>query len=599
MSTTFLILLLFLCVIIIIGLGSGFYLFKGKTEETTPTITVDDVSVESETPSGNTEMYTYDELSKNVKINVTWSNGPDFDDVTNLYFTRTKGSVTDKKETDAQGRTSNSNGNKIVYIQKAGEDMRGQHTIKVTYKLRGQTQENELTSFVANISEDQLTLTKDSLKPIPVTYSPATVPFSADVETKKTTVTLNPEPSGFGSLYFIPSGANNAIKIKRISDGKFLKHNASFQASGDTFYAQSAANNRNRISTTDTDEGKLLTAVGPTLKKYKDMNIEERTKSLFTFTFSPTPTPTPTPPPPPPTPFSFDLCTSDWNKLIQECKNVSTCKAVGQQDNGCWHELKADPTTAQLNSYKPLLQKKHDYGLFYLGEAGCNVNIKNVGAACLSNSKCTGVGKQSNNCWHTLQNSGSTKKLLTGYTEFKRPKDLEYQACTNDQTYIKAACDADPNCKSIGQQTNGCWHLLPRDPNVDDYNNYKKPILRKANSYGKYSYYLGEGGCHNNRQSVVNDCNNNTDCTFAGQQSNGCWHLLSGKPSGNIIDTSGYSNKYNRKPSGNISNLDDKDAQCYLDRYPDLQNAFGPNNTSAAKTHWINHGKGEKRNPLC
>ena len=287
MSTAFLILLLFLCVIIIIGLGSGFYLFKGKTEETTPTITVDDVSVESETPSGNTEMYTYDELSKNVKINVTWSNGPDFDDVTNLYFTRTKGSVTDKKETDAQGRTSNSNGNKIVYIQKAGEDMRGQHTIKVTYKLRGQTQENELTSFVANISEDQLTLTKDSLKPTPVTYSPATVPFSADVETKKTTVTLNPEPSGFGSLYFIPSGANNAIKIKRISDGKFLKHNASFQASGDTFYAQSAANNRNRISTTDTDEGKLLTAVGPTLKKYKDMNIEERTKSLFTFTFSP------------------------------------------------------------------------------------------------------------------------------------------------------------------------------------------------------------------------------------------------------------------------------------------------------------------------
>jgi hypothetical protein len=287
MSTAFLILLLFLCVIIIIGLGSGFYLFKGKTEEITPTITVDDVSVESETPSGNTEMYTYDKLSKNIKINVTWSNGPDFDDVTNFYFTRTKGSVTDKKETDAQGRTSNSNGNKIVYIQKAGEDMRGQHTIKVTYKLRGQTQEKELTSFVANISEDQLTLTKDSLKPIPVTYSPATVPFSADVETKKTMVTLNPEPSGFGSLYFIPSGANNAIKIKRISDGKFLKHNASFQASGDTFYAQSDANNRNRISTTDTDEGKLLTAVGPTLKKYKDMNIKERTKSLFTFTFSP------------------------------------------------------------------------------------------------------------------------------------------------------------------------------------------------------------------------------------------------------------------------------------------------------------------------
>ena len=293
MSTTFLILLLILCLILIIGLGLGFYFFQGKTEETMPTITVDDVSVESETPSGNTEMYTYDELSKDVKINITWSNGPDFDDVTNLYFTRTKGSVTDKKEADTRGRTSNSKGNKIVYIQKAGEDMRGQHTIKVTYKLRGQTQEKELTSFVANVSEDQLTLAKDSLKPVVVSYSPATVPFSSDVETQKTMVTLNPEPSGFGSLYFIPSGANNAIKIKRMSDGKFLKHDASFQASGDTFYVQSATGNRNRISTTDTDEGKLLTTVGPSLKKYTDMNPEERTKSLFTLTFSPATAPSP------------------------------------------------------------------------------------------------------------------------------------------------------------------------------------------------------------------------------------------------------------------------------------------------------------------
>jgi hypothetical protein len=48
-----------------------------------------------------------------------------------------------------------------------------------------------------------------------------------------------------------------------------------------------------------------------------------------------------------------------------------------------------------------------------------------------------------------------------------------------------------------------------------------------------------------------------------------------------------------------VEKLGDKDAQCYLDRYPDLQKAFGPNNTSAARTHWINHGKGEKRNPLC
>ncbi len=70
-----------------------------------------------------------------------------------------------------------------------------------------------------------------------------------------------------------------------------------------------------------------------------------------------------------------------------------------------------------------------------------------------------------------------------------------------------------------------------------------------------------------------------------------------------IDDDFGRSRRGNAAPPtmdvSNISNLDDKDAQCYLDRYPDLQKAFGPNNTSAAKTHWITHGKEEKRNPLC
>ncbi|MBU2219955.1 hypothetical protein KJ665_02310, partial [Patescibacteria group bacterium] len=38
------------------------------------------------------------------------------------------------------------------------------------------------------------------------------------------------------------------------------------------------------------------------------------------------------------------------------------------------------------------------------------------------------------------------------------------------------------------------------------------------------------------------------------------------------------------------SNLTDAQAQCYLDRYADLRNAFGANNISAAKQHWLNHG---------
>jgi hypothetical protein len=281
------ILLLCCCIILLIG-GFGFFLFKtSEEEEGTPTITLDDVTVEAEVEEeSTTENYTYDELSKNIKLNIKWSNGSDFDDVTNVYFTRTHGDKTEKKETDANGRKSNTTGNKIQFVQKPGEDMRGEHTIKVTYKLKGQTQEKVMTTFQTNISDDQLTLAADSVSPVSVSYSPATVPFSTEVETQKTAATLNPNPSGFGALFFIPSGTNNAIKIKRVSDGKFLTHSATWGATGGVFYVQSSTGDKRRISTTATDDGKLLTSVGPALKNYTDMNPEERQKSLFTISFA-------------------------------------------------------------------------------------------------------------------------------------------------------------------------------------------------------------------------------------------------------------------------------------------------------------------------
>ena len=289
MDTTavLIILLLCCCIILLIG-GFGFFLSKTPEKKSTPTITLDGVTVEAEVEEeSTTENYTYDELSKNIKLNIKWSNGSDFDDVTNVYFTRTHGDKTEKKETDANGRKSNTTGNKIQFVQKPGEDMRGEHTIKVTYKLRGQTQEKVMTTFQTNISDDQLTLAADSVSPVSVSYSPATVPFSTEVETQKTTTTLNPNPSGFGALFFIPSGTNNAIKIKRVSDGKFLTHSATWGATGGVFYVQSSTGDKRRISTTTTDDGKLLTSVGPALKNYTDMNPEERQKSLFILSFSP------------------------------------------------------------------------------------------------------------------------------------------------------------------------------------------------------------------------------------------------------------------------------------------------------------------------
>ena len=152
------ILLLCCCIVLLIG-GFGFFLLKRPGEGSTPTITLENVTVEAEAEEeSTTEYYTYDELSKNIKLNIKWSNGSDFDDVTNVYFTRTHGDKTEKKETDANGRKSNTTGNKILFVQKPGEDMRGEHTIKVTYKLKGQTQEKVMTSFKTNISDDQLTL---------------------------------------------------------------------------------------------------------------------------------------------------------------------------------------------------------------------------------------------------------------------------------------------------------------------------------------------------------------------------------------------------------------------------------------------------------
>lgn len=120
---------------ILVG-GLGFFILKTPTEKGTPSIILDGVTVEADRAS-TTENYTYDELSKNIKLNIKWSNGSDFDDVTNVYFTRTHGTNTEKKETDANGRKSNTTGNKIQFVQKPGEDMRGKHSIKVTYKLKG------------------------------------------------------------------------------------------------------------------------------------------------------------------------------------------------------------------------------------------------------------------------------------------------------------------------------------------------------------------------------------------------------------------------------------------------------------------------------
>jgi hypothetical protein len=47
------------------------------------------------------------------------------------------------------------------------------------------------------------------------------------------------------------------------------------------------------------------------------------------------------------------------------------------------------------------------------------------------------------------------------------------------------------------------------------------------------------------------------------------------------------------------ASITDQEAQCYLNRYPDLQVSFGATNIAAAKTHWIQNGRNEGRDMTC
>ena len=166
MEAAILLIVLLSCSIFLLLGGLGIFILKPSRKDVTPTptITIEGITVQAENNlSTTTEYYTYADLSKNIKINITWSNGGDFEDVTNVYFTRTHGTNTEKKETDASGRTSNTTGNKIEFVQKTDEDMRGKHSIKVTYKLRGQTAEKDMTTFEVDVTDDQITLAADTL----------------------------------------------------------------------------------------------------------------------------------------------------------------------------------------------------------------------------------------------------------------------------------------------------------------------------------------------------------------------------------------------------------------------------------------------------
>jgi hypothetical protein len=108
---------------------------------------------------------------------------------------------------------------------------------------------------------------------------------------------------------------------------------------------------------------------------------------------------------------SYD-CTGDWNSQITKCTNESSCKAIGQHANGCWQKFAGGEWNPNIyatylngDSSRMVLQKNTAFKQFFLGEGGC-ADEQTAKTVCKASAACTAVGKQSNGCWHTLQNQG-------------------------------------------------------------------------------------------------------------------------------------------------------------------------------------------------
>ena len=118
-------------------------------------------------------------------------------------------------------------------------------------------------------------------------------------------------------------------------------------------------------------------------------------------------------------------------------------------------------------------------------------------------------------------------------SEYKYVGDGE---CHNDSTKAGNFCRGNVECDYIGQQSNGCWHLLDSTGTGKGIGTYSKNILPITPVSTTYKF-VGEGGCTgpNTYQDVGVTCGNTPGCDTIGVQSNGCWHLLDSTRTGKGI----------------------------------------------------------------
>jgi hypothetical protein len=105
--------------------------------------------------------------------------------------------------------------------------------------------------------------------------------------------------------------------------------------------------------------------------------------------------------------------------------------------------------------------------------------------------------------------------------------------CHNDVLKTGNICRATEGCDYIGQQSNGCWHLLKSGGTGKIPSDYPNALNAISPVSRKYDFVAG-GPCIGTEQyrSVADTCKTTSGCDTIGQQSNGCWHFLKANSAG-------------------------------------------------------------------
>ena len=139
--------------------------------------------------------------------------------------------------------------------------------------------------------------------------------------------------------------------------------------------------------------------------------------------------------------------------------------------------------------------------------------------------------------WNRNLTSSEISTLNTGLPT-NRYDYLGDGGCIKDYVQVAKLARTVTGCNWIGQMPNGCWHLLRKNnasgvKTPADYPVYLADVAQISTTY----HYVADGPCTNDLAAVTNALNSNPAALNAGQQANGCWHLLS---SGGELPMSNY-----------------------------------------------------------